>query len=92
MFKSLELTPYTSTFGGLSGLSLQFAVAFNVTLAFWLFGYDMSVSIILSFSYEFRANFPQIMGGVITEESFLSVFPETRDATIQGLIIALLEV
>lgn len=40
---SLELTPYTMTMGGLSGLPLQFAVAIIATCAFWLFGYDMSV-------------------------------------------------
>lgn len=32
-----------------------------------------------------------VMGGVITEEPFLSVFPETKDATIQGIVIATLE-
>ncbi|KAL2010780.1 hypothetical protein VTN00DRAFT_6587 [Thermoascus crustaceus] len=32
-----------------------------------------------------------VMGGVITEEPFLSVFPETKDASMQGIIIALLE-
>lgn len=31
------------------------------------------------------------MGGVITEEPFLSVFPETKNANVQGIIIALLE-
>jgi MFS family permease len=31
------------------------------------------------------------MGGVITEEPFLSVFPQTRNANVQGIIIALLE-
>lgn len=31
------------------------------------------------------------MGGVITEEPFLSVFPETENASTQGIIIALLE-
>lgn len=32
------------------------------------------------------------MGGVITEEPFLSVFPETKNANTQGIIIALLEI
>jgi MFS family permease len=32
-----------------------------------------------------------IMGGLITEEPFLSVFPETKNATIQGIVIATLE-
>lgn len=41
MFK---LTPYTTTLG-LSGLSLNFAVASIATCAFWLFGYDMSVMV-----------------------------------------------
>lgn len=41
MFK---LTPYTTTLG-LSGLSLNFAVATIATCAFWLFGYDMSVMV-----------------------------------------------
>jgi hypothetical protein len=40
---SMELTPYTSTMGGMTGLPLQFAVASIATCAFWLFGYDMSV-------------------------------------------------
>jgi len=31
------------------------------------------------------------MGALITEESFLSVFPETRDPTIQGIVIAAFE-
>jgi hypothetical protein len=31
------------TMGGLTGLPLQFAIAFIGTCAFWLFGYDMSV-------------------------------------------------
>lgn len=31
------------------------------------------------------------MGGVITEEPFLSVFPQTSNANTQGIIIALLE-
>lgn len=39
----MEVTPYTSTMGGLSGMTLQFAVASIATCAFWLFGYDMSV-------------------------------------------------
>jgi hypothetical protein len=30
---------------GLSGLRLNFAVAFIATCAFWLFGYDMSVMV-----------------------------------------------
>ena len=33
-----------------------------------------------------------VMGGVITEEPFLSVFPQTKDATIQGVVIATLEI
>lgn len=33
-----------------------------------------------------------VMGGIITEEPFLSVFPETKDATKQGIVIATLEV
>ena len=33
-----------------------------------------------------------VMGGIITEEPFLSVFPETIDATVQGIVIATLEV
>ena len=33
-----------------------------------------------------------VMGGVITEEPFLSVFPETKDATVQGIVIATLEI
>lgn len=70
MFK---FTPYTTTFG-LSGLSLNFAVAFIATCAFWLFGYDMSV-----------------MGGIITEPAFTSVFPSMNDATIQGIVIASFE-
>lgn len=40
---SMELTPYTTTMGGMTGLPLQFAVAAIATCAFWLFGYDMSV-------------------------------------------------
>jgi MFS family permease len=32
------------------------------------------------------------MGGLITEESWLEVFPETRNANTQGIIIALLEI
>jgi len=32
-----------------------------------------------------------VMGALITEESFLSVFPETRDPTIQGIVIAAFE-
>ena len=32
-----------------------------------------------------------VMGGIITEKPFLSVFPETTDATIQGIVIACLE-
>jgi len=40
---SMELTPYTATMGGMTGLPLQFAVASIATCAFWLFGYDMSV-------------------------------------------------
>lgn len=32
-----------------------------------------------------------VMGGIITEQPFLSVFPETEDATIQGITIACLE-
>ena len=32
-----------------------------------------------------------VMGGVITEEPFLSVFPSTNDATVQGIVIATLE-
>ena len=32
------------------------------------------------------------MGGVITEKPFLSVFPQTKDATIQGVVIATLEI
>jgi hypothetical protein len=40
---SMEITPFTSTMGGMSGLPLQFAVASIATCAFWLFGYDMSV-------------------------------------------------
>jgi MFS family permease len=70
MFK---FTPYTTTLG-LSGLSLNFAVAFIATCAFWLFGYDMSV-----------------MGGIITEPAFTSVFPSMNDATIQGIVIASFE-
>jgi MFS family permease len=31
------------------------------------------------------------MGGVITEEPFLKVFPETRNANTQGIVIAVLE-
>jgi sugar porter (SP) family MFS transporter len=31
------------------------------------------------------------MGGLITEEPFLSVFPETRNPNVQGIIIAVLE-
>lgn len=69
----LKLTPYTTTLG-LSGLSLNFAVAFIATCAFWLFGYDMSV-----------------MGGIITEPAFTSVFPSMNDATIQGIVIASFE-
>lgn len=70
MFK---LTPYTTTVG-LSGLKLNFAVAFIATCAFWLFGYDMSV-----------------MGGIITEPAFTSVFPEMNDPNIQGIVIAAFE-
>lgn len=70
MFK---FTPYTTTLG-LSGLSLNFAVAFIATCAFWLFGYDMSV-----------------MGGIITEPAFTSVFPSMNDASIQGIVIASFE-
>ena len=33
-----------------------------------------------------------VMGGIITEEPFLSVFPETLDATVQGIVIATLEI
>ena len=33
-----------------------------------------------------------VMGGVITEEPFLSVFPQTKDATVQGIVIATLEI
>jgi len=33
-----------------------------------------------------------VMGGVITEEPFLSVFPQTLDATIQGITITALEI
>ncbi|KFY94710.1 hypothetical protein V500_03104 [Pseudogymnoascus sp. VKM F-4518 (FW-2643)] len=33
-----------------------------------------------------------VMGGIITSEPFLSVFPETKDANTQGIIIALLEI
>ena len=32
------------------------------------------------------------MGGVITEDPFLSVFPQTKNANTQGIIVALLEV
>ncbi|KAH1754860.1 hypothetical protein KXX56_007787 [Aspergillus fumigatus] len=32
-----------------------------------------------------------VMGGLITEESFTSVFPEMKDANIQGLVIASFE-
>ncbi|KAI5204437.1 general substrate transporter [Aureobasidium subglaciale] len=70
MFK---FTPYTTTMG-MSGLRLNFAVAFIATCAFWLFGYDMSV-----------------MGGIITEPAFTSVFPSMNDATIQGVVIASFE-
>jgi sugar porter (SP) family MFS transporter len=31
------------------------------------------------------------MGGIITEEPFLSAFPETKNANVQGIVIALLE-
>jgi hypothetical protein len=41
MFK---LSPYTTTMG-LSGLPLNFAVAGIAAMAFWLFGYDMSVMV-----------------------------------------------
>lgn len=40
----LRFTPYTTTFG-LSGLPLDFAVAFIATCALWLFGYDVSVMV-----------------------------------------------
>ncbi|KAG9963896.1 general substrate transporter, partial [Aureobasidium melanogenum] len=70
MFK---LTPYTMTMG-LSGFSLNFAVATIATCAFWLFGYDMSV-----------------MGGIITETPFTSVFPEMNNPSVQGIIIAAFE-
>jgi hypothetical protein len=43
MVLNTRLTPYTGTLGGLSGFSLQIAVAAIATCAFWLFGYDMSV-------------------------------------------------
>lgn len=33
-----------------------------------------------------------VMGGVITEEPFISVFPETLNATVQGIVIATLEI
>ncbi|OCL10579.1 general substrate transporter [Glonium stellatum] len=69
----VRLTPYTTTMG-LSGLKLNFAVAFIATCAFWLFGYDMSV-----------------MGGVITEHPFTSVFPEMVNANVQGIVIAAFE-
>ncbi|KAJ9654419.1 hypothetical protein H2201_009003 [Coniosporium apollinis] len=59
---------------GLSGLKLNFAVAFIATCAFWLFGYDMSV-----------------MGGIITEHPFTSVFPEMDNASVQGIVIAAFE-
>ncbi|KAK3934427.1 general substrate transporter [Diplogelasinospora grovesii] len=32
-----------------------------------------------------------VMGGVVTEEPFTSVFPETKDASIQGIVIAAFE-
>lgn len=70
MFK---LTPYTTTMG-LSGLRLNFAIAFIATCAFWLFGYDMSV-----------------MGGIITEPAFTTVFPSMDDALVQGVVIASFE-
>ena len=31
------------------------------------------------------------MGGIITEEPFLSVFPQTKDPSVQGITIAALE-
>ncbi|KAJ4418189.1 hypothetical protein N0V85_001521 [Neurospora sp. IMI 360204] len=70
MFK---LSPYTTTMG-LSGLPLNFAVAGIAAMAFWLFGYDMSV-----------------MGGVITESPFTSVFPTMKDPNVQGIVIASFE-
>ena len=33
-----------------------------------------------------------VMVGIITEEPFLSVFPQTKDATVQGIVIATLEI
>ena len=32
-----------------------------------------------------------VMGALITEEPFLSVFPETKDPSIQGIVIAAFE-
>ena len=71
--KALRFTSYASSMG-LSGTNLQLAIGLMATLAFWLFGYDMSV-----------------MGGVVTEEPFLTVFPACRNASTLGIVIACFE-
>jgi hypothetical protein len=86
----LRLTPSTTTLG-LSGLPLNFAVAFIATCAFWLFGYDMSV-MVGSQQTPFAPLLSKLhQGGVITEEPFLSVFPETRNPSTLGIVIASFE-
>ena len=87
MFK---LMPYTATMG-LEGLRLQFAVASIATCAFWLFGYDMSIMVACLMSGPYCTQLMCSKGGLITEDSFTSVFPEMNDPSVQGIVIAALE-
>lgn len=85
----LNLTPYTATMG-LEGTRLNLAVAGIAACAFWLFGYDMSVMVGYLMSVQ-RIKLMYLQGGLITEESFTSVFPEMNDPSVQGIVIAAFE-
>ncbi|KIV83991.1 hypothetical protein PV11_05971 [Exophiala sideris] len=55
------------------------------------FSLQMTIATIATCAFWLFGYDMSVMGGVITEEPFLSVFPQTTDSTIQGIVIATLE-
>lgn len=86
----MELTPYTTIMGGLTGLPLQFVVAPIATCAFWLFGYDMSVQIVRE-PHQTSQLISTQYGRPHHQRTFYQRLSRTKNPNVQGIIIAVLE-
>jgi MFS family permease len=91
--RPLQVSKWTNTLGGLTGTKLQWAVGvIGMRVQVHSVGNPVNLLPAASCGFWLYGYDMSVMGALLTEEPFLSVFPETKNSTVQGIVIAAFDV